>query len=184
VTPEELLNVYDTEVRGSFLAQLPAGWVAEQDGPVVRCLTNRDGFAQFIEDASGLAHGELVSLVDRTFAYFADRGVGFEWKTFDHDRPDLPPLLVERGAWPQPHEAMVLGDAAPLAGPPVLPPGLTLRAAESRADFEAIAALKREVWGDSFSWLADDRPAALVTRACARPGRCPRCGPRGGPRRR
>jgi GNAT superfamily N-acetyltransferase len=162
VTPEELLKVYDTEVRGSFLTQLPAGWVAEQDGPVVRCLTNRDGFVQFIEDASGLAHGELVSLVDRTFAYFADRGVGFEWKTFDHDRPDLPPLLVEHGARPEPHEALVLGDAAPLAGPPVLPPGLILRAVESRADFEAIAALKREVWGGSFSWLADDLQARLA----------------------
>lgn len=47
MTPEELLAVYDAEVRGAGTASLPVGWTGEQDGPLMRCLTPRDGFAMF-----------------------------------------------------------------------------------------------------------------------------------------
>ena len=43
MTPEELLDLYDREVRGSFPDRLPAGWVGEQDGPLTRCLTPQGG---------------------------------------------------------------------------------------------------------------------------------------------
>jgi GNAT superfamily N-acetyltransferase len=110
----------------------------------------------FTADASGLSHDELVALVDRTFGAFAERGVDFEWKTFDHDRADLVPLLLERGARPEPHEALVLGETRLLAAEPVLPEGLTMRRVTERADLERIAAMESEVWGEDWSWLADD----------------------------
>lgn len=162
VAPEELLRAYDVEVRGSFADQPPTGWTAQRDGPLIRCLTPRDGFAMLTADAAGLSPDALVALVDRTFGYFAERGLGFEWKTFDHDRQDLIPLLLQRGARPEPHEALVMGDAAALAAQPMLPAGLTLTAVTDRADLERIAELMSDVWGEDRSWMAGDLEARLA----------------------
>jgi len=156
VTAANLLALYDAEVRGSFAKRLPRGWTGEQDGPLTRCLTRQGGFAMLAGDADDLAEPELAGLVDRTFAFYADSGRGFEWKTFDHDRTDLRRLLEDRGARPGPHEALVLGEAATLAADPVLPDGLTLRAASDRRDLDRIGAMESEVWGEDWSRLADD----------------------------
>jgi GNAT superfamily N-acetyltransferase len=162
VTPDELLEVYDEEVRGSFGDRLPPGWSGEQDGPLTRCLTGRAGFVMLTGPAEGLSVVELRELVERTMAYFGEHGRWFEWKTFDHDPPALRPLLLERNATPQPHEALVLGEAATLAVEPALPDELTLREASTRADFERIAAMQSEVWGEDWSWLADDLELRLT----------------------
>jgi GNAT superfamily N-acetyltransferase len=152
----DLLALYDTEVRGSLASRAPASWQVEQDGPLVRCLTPRDGFAMLTEDGSDLSADQLAALVSRTVEFFTRHGVGFEWKTFDHDRPDLVPLLVESGAAPEPHEALVLGEARLLAAEPELPAGLVLREVREPADLERIAAMETEVWGADWSWLAAD----------------------------
>jgi GNAT superfamily N-acetyltransferase len=153
VTPDELLAVYDGEVRGSFADRLPPGWSGERDGPLVRCLTRRAGFVMLTEPAR---EGELRALVERTVAYFAERDRWFEWKGYDHDPPGLGPLLLEVGAVPEPHEALVLGEASTLAVEPTVPAGLTLREVSRREDLERVAALQTEVWGEDGSWLADD----------------------------
>jgi len=155
VTPDELLRVYDAEVRGTFPGRFPPGWSGEQDGPVTRCLTGRAGFAMLTSPAD-LPDAELRGLVERTVAYYAEHGRWFEWKTFDHDPPALRPLLLEAGAVPEDHEALIMGEAGPLAAEPVLPAGLTLREATTRSDFERIAAMQSEVWGEDWSWLAED----------------------------
>jgi GNAT superfamily N-acetyltransferase len=162
MTPEELLAVYDDEVRGSFPARMPPGWSGEQDGPLMRCLTGRAGFVMLTERADRLSDADLRGLVDRTAVFFAGHGRWFEWKTFDHDPPGLRPLLLERGAVAEPHEALVLGEAAPLAVEPVLPAGLTLREATTRTDLERIAALQSEVWDEDWSWLPDDLELRLA----------------------
>lgn len=59
--------------------------------------------------------------------------------TVDHDRADLVPLLLERGARAEPHEALVLGETRLLAAEPVLPEGLTMRRVTERADLEVLA---------------------------------------------
>ena len=167
MTPDELLAVYDAEVRRTFPDRLPTGWTAEQDGPLTRCTisTPRGGMAMLTRDASNLTDDELVALVERTFAVYGERGLGFEWKTFDHDRPDLIPLLVERGARAEPHEALVMGDATTLAAEPTLPAGLTMTRVTDRADLERIAELMSEVWAEDRSWLADDLEARLASRS-------------------
>lgn len=162
MTPEELLDLYDREVRGSFPHRLPAGWVGDQDGPLTRCLTPQGGFAMFSADASHLTTGELEALVDRTFAFYAERGRRFEWKTFEHDRADLLPLLVRHGAVPEPREALVLGESAVLAGDVTLPDGLTMRAVTSRTDLERVAAFESAVWDEDWAWLADDLEGRLA----------------------
>lgn len=162
MTIAELLDVYDREVRGSFPNRLPEGWVGEQDGPLTRCLTTRGGFAMFTRDPSHLTSGDLEALVARTFNFYDAHNRRFEWKTFDHNRADLRPLLAQQGARPEPHETLVLGDASILDSDANLPAGLTLRAVTSRADLERIAALESEVWAADWSWLADDLEARLA----------------------
>lgn len=152
----ELLELHDRQVRGSFRDRLPPTWSLVQDGPLARCDTPREGFAMLTEDATALTTAELADLVERTVTHYAASGRGFEWKTFDHDRADLPPLLLERGARPEPHESLVLGEARLLAADPVLPDGLTMRAVTERADLERVAAMESEVWGEDWAWLADD----------------------------
>jgi GNAT superfamily N-acetyltransferase len=163
VTPDELLAVYDAEVRGSFADRLPPGWTGEQDGPLTRCLTGRAGFAMLTEPTGQLSVAELRALAERTIAFFADHDRWFEWKTFDHDPPDLRQVLLELRAVPEAHEALVLGEAAAVAADPVLPDGLTLRGASTRDDLERVAALETEVWGEDWSWLADDLATRLAT---------------------
>ncbi len=116
----------------------------------------------FTSDPSHLTTGELESMVARTFTFYDNHDRGFEWKTFDHDRSDLRPLLAQHGARPEPSEALVLGDASALAGDGNAPAGLTLRAVTSRADLERVAALESEVWAEDWSWLADDLEARLA----------------------
>ncbi|QDP97692.1 GNAT family N-acetyltransferase [Microlunatus elymi] len=157
----DLLQVYDAEVRGSFLNRLPPGWTGTSDGPLARCLTDRGGFAMFVDDATALSGEDLRGLVDRTFAFFQDQQRPFEWKTFDHDRDDLRPLLIERGARPGPHEALVLGETALLATDAEPPDGVIIREARQRTDLERIAAMETEVWSEDWSWLADDLQARL-----------------------
>jgi GNAT superfamily N-acetyltransferase len=155
VDADELLKVYDEQVRGAFLASPPPGWTIEEDGPVARALAGQHGFAMFVRDASGLDGEELVGIVDRTVAFFRDAGRGFEWKTFDHDRPDLVPLLLAAGAEAEEHETILMGEAATLAGPPALPSGLRMREVDQPADFERIRAMHAQVWDDDHAWLVD-----------------------------
>jgi GNAT superfamily N-acetyltransferase len=156
MSPDELLEVYDDEVRGSFPGRFPTGWSGEQDGPVTRCLTGRSGFVMLTSAADGVSDAELRGLIERTVAFFAGHGRWFEWKTFDHDPPVLRSLLLEAGAVPEEHEALVMGEAAPLATEPSLPAGLNLREASTRPDLERISEMQSEVWGEDWSWLAED----------------------------
>lgn len=157
-----LLALYDEQVRGSMRYRVPSTWTVDLDGPLVRCVTPREGFAMLTAGADALTDEELVALVDRTFEAFERHGTGFEWKTFDHDRPDLPSLLTGRGARPEPHEALVLGETRLLAAEPVLPEGLSMRQVTARPDLERIAAMESTVWGEDWSWLADDLEERLV----------------------
>lgn len=162
MTPEELLAAYDAQVRGPFPDRLPPGWSGEQDGPVTRCLTGRAGFAMITDPGADASEAELGSIVERTVDHFAERGRWFEWKTFDHDPPALRPLLLAHGAVAEAHEALVMGEAAPLAGAPAVPEGLVLREATTRPDLARIAAMQSEVWGEDWSWLAEDLEARLA----------------------
>lgn len=163
MTPTELLQAYDDEVRATFAQHLPTGWTGETDGPVARCLTNRDGFAMLTRPATDLPEGELAAVVERTVAHFVALGRPFEWKTWDHDHPALRPLLLAAGAETEDHEALVLGDAEPLAREVAPPDGIRIRQVTERADLEKIGALSTEVWGEDWTWLADE----LETRVAA-----------------
>lgn len=151
--PADLLRRYDAEVRATAASRVPAGWRAGTDGPLLRAVGARAGHAVLTAPAHELSASEAAALVQRTVRWFADRGRWFEWKTYDHDRSDLPGLLLDAGAEAGDHEALVLGEAALLADGPVDAP---VREATTRVDMDRIAALQSEVWGRDWSWLAEE----------------------------
>ena len=50
----------------------------------------------------------------------------------------------------------MIGTARDLATDAPVPDGLSLRTVSSRADLDRVAAMESEVWGEDWSWLADD----------------------------
>lgn len=147
-----LLAAYDAQLRGR--AALPG---SERDGPVVRTAGLAGGGFVGYRDLGGLDGDELDALIARQVAFFADRGLRFEWKTHGHDLPeDLEEHLRAAGFAPEEREAVVIAEVAAIAAAPALPDGVVLRAVAARADFERIAAMEDAVWGDdTHGWLAD-----------------------------
>lgn len=103
---------------------------------------------------------ELDRLIARQRDFYAARGEAVEWKTRAHDLPaDLPDRLTAAGFVAEDSETVLIGRSADLAGDPVLPDGVTLRRVTARSDFQRIAAMESAVWGEDWSWLADDLAA-------------------------
>ncbi|GAA2363760.1 N-acetyltransferase [Catellatospora methionotrophica] len=151
---DALLRAYDEQLRTEIPDPLPAGMVVEWDGPVVRMSgLDRGGFVTY-RDVSPLSGPDLDALIARQRDYFAARGEEVEWKLRGHDLPaDLPERLEAAGFAPDELETVIIGLAAPLAQPPVLPDGVTLREVTARADLERIAAMEEAVWHDDRSHL-------------------------------
>jgi GNAT superfamily N-acetyltransferase len=51
---------------------------------------------------------------------------------------------------------VVIAETERVASEPVLPDGVILRQVHLRRDLELIAEMETEVWGEDFSWMADD----------------------------
>jgi GNAT superfamily N-acetyltransferase len=55
---------------------------------------------------------------------------------------------------PEDRETVLVGASATMAGDLVVPEGVLLRQVRKRADLERIAAMKSEVWGTDYGWVA------------------------------
>lgn len=105
---------------------------------------------------------ELDTLIARQRDFYAARGEAVEWKTRAHDLPaDLADRLTAAGFVAEDSETVVIGQSADLAADPVLPDGVTLRRVTARSDLRRTAALESTVWGEDWSWLADDLAARI-----------------------
>lgn len=164
-THRDLLAIHDDQVRGSIEGRMPSTWTAKWDGPLLRVTTPAQGIA-FAKDIDSLSVPELDSLIHRLRDYFSNRGEAVEWKTYGHDRPDLPARLRLAGFEPEETETVVIGNAAELAADAEPPHGVTIRETTARKDFDRIAHMESEVWGKDWSWLADD----LANRCETSPG--------------
>jgi hypothetical protein len=163
---ERLLAAFDEQVRTALGGRQPEGVEVARDGPLLRATGMHRGFVTY-RDLGGLRGADLDALIARTCDFFAARGEEFEWKTYGHDEPaDLTERLRAHGFVPDPAETVVIGETARMARDPLLPDGVALREVTERADLERIAAMESAVWGEDWSWLADD----LVARLVADPG--------------
>ena len=66
-------------------------------------------------------------------------------------------------------ETVRIGLAGDLATTPVLPEGVTLRQVAADAGMRRIAAMESAVWGQDWSWLADDLIARIAAAAAMEP---------------
>lgn len=159
-TTAHLLTAYDREVRGSFPRRLPATWSASSDGPLTRCITGTGGFVLSSSRLLDADPAEVDALVDRTVRHYEDRGLAFEWKTFDHDNPRVVAALTRAGFVPRAPEALVLGPVDVLAGDVPALEGVVLREA-GPGDLPAVAALEAEIWGSEWGWFVPEMTARL-----------------------
>lgn len=155
----ELRIAYDAQLRGVT----PPGGSAriEKDGPLTRVVGWHRGFVTGPRDL-GVYGAELDVLIARQRDFYAARGEGVEWKTRAHDFPaDLTDRLTAAGFVAEDSETVLIGQSADLAADPVLPDGVTLRSVTSRSDLQRVAAMESTVWGEDWSWLADDLTARI-----------------------
>ncbi len=132
------------------------GAPTERDGPVTRIDYPHNAFIAAPAD-TGLRGAALDALILRQRDHFAALGRSVEWKTYGYDQPaDLPARLVAAGFVPDERETVVVGSAAGLAGLPTDVPGVTIRETTDDADFAAIGDLHTEIWGEDWTWVADD----------------------------
>ena len=154
-THDELLALHDQQVRGTIAARLPKSWTVVRDGPVLQVETRGPGLT-FAQELDGVSVAELDALIGRVRQRAAATGRSVEWKTYGHDRADLPERLRLAGFVPEERETVLVGRAADLTAAGEAPAGVTIRATTDPADLSRIAAMESEVWGADWSWLADD----------------------------
>nr|WP_202486440.1 GNAT family N-acetyltransferase [Streptomyces sp. SID4985] len=155
----ELRATYDAQLRGVT----PPGGSAriERDGPLTRVVGWHRGFVTGPRDL-GVYGTELDALIARQRDFYAARGEAVEWKTRAHDLPtDLTDRLAAAGFVAEDSETVLVGRSSDLAADPVLPDGVTLRQVAARPDLQRIAAMESAVWGEDWSWLADDLAARI-----------------------
>jgi hypothetical protein len=158
LSPEQLLQVFHDETRAPVRLGTPDRPV-EVDGLVRREYELDGGHWNMVESPDGLGPdpAEWDAVIARQRDFFAERGLRVEWKTYDYDEPaDLGERLVRAGFVKGDDEALVLGEAAPLAAQdPRLPEGVVVRLADSEDDFPRIARMLEQVWGRPADWVVD-----------------------------
>ncbi|HEX2905131.1 MAG TPA: GNAT family N-acetyltransferase, partial [Jatrophihabitans sp.] len=150
-----LRRAYDEQVRTAVANRLPAGRELTRQGPLVRVAGGFRGFVGY-RDLAGLVGSELDALIEDTIDYFDRRGEPFEWKWHEHDHPaDLPDRLAAHGFVAEALETVLVGRAAELTELPAVE-GVVLREITGADDFHALGRMESEVWGEDWSWLAED----------------------------
>ncbi|GAB3079362.1 GNAT family N-acetyltransferase [Intrasporangium mesophilum] len=168
--PAELLRVFHDQTRAPVLVGTAARPI-ELDGPVRRQYDlDPAGHYAMIESPDGLGPDPAAydAVIARQRDFFAARGQRVEWKTYDYDEPaDLGARLLAAGFVKEDDEALILGEAAPLAAQEItLPPGVVVRAADSFEDFVRMREMSETVWDDDHSWVTE----SLYPDWVARPG--------------
>jgi hypothetical protein len=158
----QLLALFDQQVRGTTADRAPRTWQVVRDGPVLRASTPFQGLV-FAPDLAGVSVADLDAVIARVRDFFAARGERVVWKTYGHDRADLPERLALAGFAPGRQETVVMGSAADLTGVGAPPDGVTIEVATSPEDLRGIAAMTSEVWNGDFSWVAEDLAARLAS---------------------
>ena len=94
-------------------------------------------------------------------AFFRERGLSFEWKTYAYDEPaDLGDRLIAAGFVPEDRETLILGEVDRiLQRPSALPSKVVLRDVDEQNDFHRIAVLMDTLWNNGLERI-EERLAA------------------------
>lgn len=159
LAPADLLRIFHDQARVPVHAGTPERRV-EVDGLVRREYSAGPvGHWNMVESPLGLGPDPAThdAVIERQRDFFAGRGQQVEWKTYDYDEPaDLPERLVRAGFVAEEPEALILGDASPLAAQAIsLPAGVIVRAADGFEDFARMRAMSEVVWSRDASWITE-----------------------------
>jgi ribosomal protein S18 acetylase RimI-like enzyme len=145
-TPAELLDVFHRRIRLPDADTIP-GWKVEHDDLVHRSYAEGPGGGGFVETPRGLGD-DPDAVIERQLAFFRERGLAFEWKTYAYDKPaDLGARLVRHGFTAEDPETLILGDVETILQRPLtLPTKVVIRDVEDAADFHRIAVLTDSLW--------------------------------------
>lgn len=129
VTPAELLDAYDRELRVD--GELAGALARRGHGPLHWAEFDHGGFVTY-ENLGGVQGEELDALITKTVKHYRDYSdvSSFEWKTRGHDAPaDLGARLVAHGLVAEETETVMVGPAAALLSAPPVPSGVLVRRA-------------------------------------------------------
>jgi hypothetical protein len=145
-----VLSEYDAQVRRGLHSD-GSGALGERAGPVVRwSMVGGEGWSGVAWSDVDAATADAV--IAEQVAYFAGRGEQFEWKTYSYDQPpDLGERLVAAGFVAEDAEALVVADAAEIAGQDgadgALPDGVRLVPVTDEAGIELMIEVSERVFG-------------------------------------
>jgi GNAT superfamily N-acetyltransferase len=143
-----LLDLYDTEVRGSLAAPAP-GYRAERDGPVVRLVGQSPDTNDNAVVLARLTEADADREIARQIDFFGALGHAFEWKHFSHDQPaSLPDKLRTAGFEAQESETLVVLDASHDFADADIEYGIRIEELKEPATLEAIGVVNTAVYGN------------------------------------
>lgn len=156
---EALLALYDRQLRREITYP---GMRREATATVVRHISQRGDEATVL--SSWLDAASADAAIREQTAYFAELGLGFEWKAFAHDTPaDLVERLAAHGFEIEtpPDAIMALDlDAAPAAL--FAPIAHDLRQIDDPAQMRSVISVQEAVWEQDRGWLAERLAADLL----------------------
>lgn len=124
--------------------------------PLTRIFYPSRGFIAAPAD-TGLRGTALDALIAREVAVFSARDESVEWKTYGYDEPsDLTDRLLAAGFEAEEQETLLVAASDGLSGLETEVDGVSFREVTGDADLQAIGRLHTEVWGEDWSWIAED----------------------------
>ncbi|WP_350275237.1 GNAT family N-acetyltransferase [Kribbella sp. HUAS MG21] len=158
MTPDELLDVFHRRIRLPDADAIP-GWKQEHVGPdgrVHRSYVEGAEDAGFVETPRGLGD-DPDAVIAAELAFFRERGLPFEWKTYAYDEPaDLGERLERHGFAKGDPETLILGEVdRVLERPSALPSKVRLREARDADDYQRIGVLTDSLWHNGLERIVD-----------------------------
>lgn len=150
---DEVLDLFDLQLRreyrgdGTGRVERSASVVREiGDGPGAWCAVV---WSDLDEAGADAAIAEQVRA-------FTGLGLGFEWKSYSHDRPaDLGARLLRAGFVPQEPETLMIAEVAGQPREPVLPEGLRIEPVRDEESLELMIRAHRESFDETRSSLEE-----------------------------
>lgn len=157
---KQLLTLFDQQQRRDVEY---SGELRDVTPAVVRYLPRpgwgREGFVLY----SQLTAENADRVIAEQTAFFASRGLDFEWKLYGHDRPaDLGARLAAHGFVPEEREALLVLDLEDARAGMRQPIRADVRRITEPAQVAEIVAIKDQVWGESHAWLGAELAQELA----------------------
>lgn len=147
---EQVLALYDVQERRG--GEHPS-YRRETTPEVVRYVSRDPSRLSFIT-YSLLTADNADQIIQREIDYFqANGGLGFEWKTYDHDKPDdLKARLAAHGLTGDEREALLMLDLADCPDVYLQPVTIDVRKV-GKAELADVVAVQAAVYETNFDWL-------------------------------